>query len=86
MMRKSDRLFFGLIMGGMASLLALAGLLTVLHQFIPAWGPAGPGGEPARWTLPPTPPRPTGPPISCTRWAKVALSPGAGATGADPLW
>jgi hypothetical protein len=36
MMRKSDRLFFGLIMGGMASLLALAGLLTVLHQFIPA--------------------------------------------------
>lgn len=36
MMRKSDRLFFGLIMGGMVSLLALVGLLTVLHQFIPA--------------------------------------------------
>lgn len=35
-MRKSDRLFFGLIMGGMVSLLALVGLLTVLHQFIPA--------------------------------------------------
>jgi hypothetical protein len=36
MMHKSDRPFFGLIIGGMVSLLALVGLLTVLHQFIPA--------------------------------------------------
>jgi hypothetical protein len=36
MMRKSDRPFFGLIMGGMVSLAALVGLLTVLHQVIPA--------------------------------------------------
>jgi hypothetical protein len=36
MMPKSDRPFFGLIMGGMAFLLVLVGLLTVLHQFIPA--------------------------------------------------
>jgi hypothetical protein len=36
MMRKSDRPFFGLIIGGMVSLLALVGLLTVLHQVIPA--------------------------------------------------
>ena len=36
MLRKSDRPFFGLIMGGMVSLLALVGLLTVLHQVIPA--------------------------------------------------
>jgi hypothetical protein len=36
MMHRSDRPFFGLIMGGMVGLLALVGLLTVLHQFIPA--------------------------------------------------
>jgi hypothetical protein len=36
MMASNDRRFFGLIMGGMASLLALVGLLSVLHQFIPA--------------------------------------------------
>jgi hypothetical protein len=36
MMRKSDRLFFALITGGLASLLVLVGLLTLLHQFIPA--------------------------------------------------
>lgn len=36
MHRKSDRLFFGLIVGGMVSLAALVGLLTVLHQFVPA--------------------------------------------------
>jgi hypothetical protein len=36
MMRKSDRPFFGLIIGGTVSLLALVGLLTVLHQVIPA--------------------------------------------------
>jgi hypothetical protein len=36
MLRKSDRPFFGLIIGGMVSLLALVGLLTVLHQVIPA--------------------------------------------------
>jgi hypothetical protein len=36
MMPGNDRRFFGLIMGGMVSLLALVGLLSVLHQFIPA--------------------------------------------------
>jgi hypothetical protein len=36
MMASNDRRFFGLIMGGMAFLLALVGLLSVLHQFIPA--------------------------------------------------
>jgi hypothetical protein len=36
MISKSDRPFLGLIIGGMVSLLALVGLLTVLHQFIPA--------------------------------------------------
>jgi hypothetical protein len=36
MLSKSDRPFFGLIIGGMVSMLALVGLLTVLHQFIPA--------------------------------------------------
>ncbi len=35
-MRKSDRPFFGLVVGGMVAMLALVGLLTVLHQFIPA--------------------------------------------------
>jgi hypothetical protein len=35
-MHGSDRPFFGLIVGGMATLAALVGLLTVLHQFIPA--------------------------------------------------
>ncbi len=35
-MRKTDRAFAALIIGGMVSLLALVGLLTVLHQFIPA--------------------------------------------------
>jgi hypothetical protein len=28
--------FFGLIVGGIVSMLALVGLLTLLHQFIPA--------------------------------------------------
>jgi len=36
MISRSDRPFFGLIIGGIVSLLALVGLLTVLHQFIPA--------------------------------------------------
>jgi hypothetical protein len=33
---ENDRPFFALIAGGIVSLLALVGLLTVLHQFIPA--------------------------------------------------
>jgi len=36
MISRSDRPFFGLMIGGIVSLLALVGLLTVLHQFIPA--------------------------------------------------
>lgn len=35
-MPRNDRRFFGLILGGMVSLAALVGLLTVLHQFVPA--------------------------------------------------
>ena len=35
-MRGSDRPFFGLIVGGMVSMLALVGVLTVLRQLIPA--------------------------------------------------
>jgi hypothetical protein len=36
MMPRNDRRFFGLILVGMVSLLALVGLLSVLHQFVPA--------------------------------------------------
>jgi hypothetical protein len=35
-MRKNDLPFFGLIAGGLVSMLVLVGLLTVLHQLIPA--------------------------------------------------
>jgi hypothetical protein len=36
MLRKSDRPFFALITIGMVSLAVLVGLLTVLHQVVPA--------------------------------------------------